>query len=98
MSMTISPDGTLLATFSRVGVIKLWDIANEFRLVWRLRDIEEINIEEFYCGQFTPDQQLVVAAGKLKDRFRWRPADNDNHLLPCPVKVIPGIRGSGYGY
>ena len=85
--MTLSPDGTLLATFSSVGFIKLWDVTNEFKMVRRLRDSRETNIEEFYCGQFVDSQELLVAGGKLKDRFRWSAQDEDNHIMPCPVKV-----------
>ncbi|KAI9321404.1 WD40-repeat-containing domain protein [Dichotomocladium elegans] len=86
--MSLSPDGTILATFSSVGVVKLWDISDEFKLLRRLRDLGEENIEEFYCGQFTTDQELIVVGGKLKDRFRWSSADEDNHILPCPVKIF----------
>ncbi|KAI9489101.1 WD40-repeat-containing domain protein, partial [Zychaea mexicana] len=86
--MTLSPDGTILATFSSVGAVKLWDVTNEFKMVRRLRDMSEDNIEEFYCGQFVDSQELLVAGGKLKDRFRWSAQDEDNHILPCPVKIF----------
>ncbi|KAI7852340.1 WD40-repeat-containing domain protein [Circinella umbellata] len=88
VGMTLSPDGTLLATFSSVGFIKLWDVTNEFKMIRRLRDSKEINIEEFYCGQFVDSQELLVAGGKLKDRFRWSAQDEDNHIMPCPVKIF----------
>lgn len=85
--MTLSPDGALLATFSTVGIVKIWDVTNEFNLLRRMRDLKEENIEEFYCGQFSPTQELIAAGGKLKDRFRWSVQDEDNHILPCPLKV-----------
>ncbi|KAI8137988.1 WD40-repeat-containing domain protein [Fennellomyces sp. T-0311] len=88
VGMTLSPDGTLLATFSSVGAIKLWDVTDEFKMVRRLRDAGEKNIEEYYCGQFVENQELLVTGGKLKDRFRWSAQDEDNHILPCPVKIF----------
>ncbi|KAI8140478.1 WD40-repeat-containing domain protein [Fennellomyces sp. T-0311] len=88
-SMTLSNDGTLLATFSNIGAIKIWDIENDFKLVRKLRDSEEVNIDEFYCGKFASDaQELLVTGGKLKDRHRWSAQDEDNHILPCPIKIF----------
>ncbi|KAG2223512.1 hypothetical protein INT45_000832 [Circinella minor] len=88
-SMTLSSDGTLLATFSNIGAVKIWDIENDFKLVRKLRDMEEENIDEFYCGKFASDtQELLVTGGKLKDRHRWSSQDEDNHILPCPIKIF----------
>ncbi|KAI7853079.1 WD40-repeat-containing domain protein [Circinella umbellata] len=88
-SMTLSSDGTLLATFSNIGAVKIWDIENDFKLVRKLRDMEEQNIDEFYCGKFASDtQELLVTGGKLKDRHRWSSQDEDNHILPCPIKIF----------
>ncbi|KAI7864499.1 WD40-repeat-containing domain protein [Spinellus fusiger] len=88
-SMTISPDGTLLATFSNVGAVKIWDIEDEFRLVRKLRDMEEAHIDEFYCGKFVSETQALMATGgKLKDRHRFSVQDEDNHILPCPIKIF----------
>ncbi|KAL0087782.1 WD40-repeat-containing domain protein [Phycomyces blakesleeanus] len=88
-SMSISPDGTLLATFSNVGAIKIWDIEDDFRMVRKLRDMEEMHIDEFYCGKFVSESQaLLVTGGKLKDRHRFSVQDEDNHILPCPIKVF----------
>lgn len=87
-SMNLSPDGALLATFSNIGAAKIWDIQDDFKLVRKLRDNEETQIDEFYCGQFvTENQELLVVGGKLKDRHRWSAQDEDNHILPCPIKV-----------
>ena len=86
--MTLSADGTMLATFSNIGAVKIWDVENEFKLIQKLRDPDEKNIDEFYCGQFTSDMQdHIVTGGKLKDRHRWSAEDEDNHILPCPIKV-----------
>ncbi|KAL0083572.1 WD40-repeat-containing domain protein [Phycomyces blakesleeanus] len=88
-SMCLSPDGTLLATFSNIGAVKIWDIADDFNLIRKLRDTEEKHIDEFYCGQFVSDSQnLLVTGGKLKDRHRWSVEDEDNHILPCSIKIF----------
>ncbi|KAI8099614.1 WD40-repeat-containing domain protein [Halteromyces radiatus] len=87
--LTLSPNGLLLATFSTIGSIKIWDIGNDLRMVRKLRDADEPNIDEFYCGQFVADApEIVVAAGKLKDRHQWSSEDEDNHILPCPIKIF----------
>ncbi|KAI9323473.1 WD40-repeat-containing domain protein [Dichotomocladium elegans] len=88
-SMTLSADGALLATFSNIGAVKIWDIENDFKLVRKLRDGDEQHIDEFYCGKFASDtQELIVVGGKLKDRHRWSTEDEDNHILPCPIKIF----------
>lgn len=84
--MTLSKDGTLLATFSSTGSIKIWDIQDDFKLLRKIRDSLEDQIDEFYCGQFIGD--CIITAGKLKDRHRWSVEDNDNHILPCPIKIF----------
>ncbi|ORX61626.1 WD40 repeat-like protein [Hesseltinella vesiculosa] len=87
--MTLSPDGTLLATFSSYGSVKVWDVNNDLKLFTKLRDREEDNIDEYYCGLFLPDApHLLAAAGKLKDRHRWCTDDEDNHIMPCPIKIF----------
>lgn len=88
VGMTLSEDGRVLATFSSVGSIGLYAVTKELRLLRRLRDPAETNIEEYWCGQFAGSRYLV-AGGKLKDRNRWSAADEDNHILPCPIKVSP---------
>ncbi|KAG1442240.1 hypothetical protein G6F56_011151 [Rhizopus delemar] len=86
-SMALSQDGAILATFSNIGAVKLWDIENDFALVHKLRDADEANIDEFYCGKFVGDGYMIVG-GKLKDRQRWSAEDDDNHILPCPIKIF----------
>ncbi|KAI9476240.1 MAG: WD40-repeat-containing domain protein [Benjaminiella poitrasii] len=86
-SMTLSADGTLLATFSNVGAIKIWDVMDDFQLLRKIRDHVEPQIDEFYCGQFL-EGGLLVSGGKLKDRHRWSAEDGDNHILPCPLKIF----------
>lgn len=86
-SMTLSDDGTLLVTYSNTGAVKIYDIQDSFRLIRKLRDTNEKHIDEFYCGAFAPDGLLAVG-GKLKDRYRWSDDDDDNHILPCDIKIF----------
>lgn len=86
-SMSLSEDGTMLATFSSIGSIKIFEAGNDFTLLRKLRDTEETQIDEFYCGAFTPNG-LMAVGGKLKDRHRWSEEDGDNHILPCDIKIF----------
>ncbi|KAG9303200.1 hypothetical protein G9A89_000735 [Geosiphon pyriformis] len=92
--MTLSPDGTMLVTFSNVGSAKIWD-TTDFRMIQKLRDTKflETQIDEFFVGRFTFDQTKLVVGGKLKDRLRWSAEDDDNHILPCPLKIFDVISG-----
>ncbi|RKP39842.1 WD40-repeat-containing domain protein, partial [Dimargaris cristalligena] len=90
--MTLSSDGTLLATCCNLGSVKIWDL-DSFSLVQKLRDTCETHIDEFYVAKFTPDQRHLIVGGKLKDRLRWSEADEDNHILPCPLKVFDVLTG-----
>ncbi|KAI8923196.1 WD40-repeat-containing domain protein [Entophlyctis helioformis] len=85
--MTLSPDGTMLVTFSNSGSACFWDL-DDFSLVQVLRDTKEEDIDELYVGRFTPNSRHLVVGGKLKDRQRWSEQDEDNHILPCPLKVF----------
>jgi hypothetical protein len=86
--MTLSADGTMLASLSNIGAIKIWDIEDDFQLLRKLRDEDEPHIDEYYCGKFiSASQGLIAAGGKLKDRHRWSAEDDDNHIMPCPIKV-----------
>jgi len=42
----------------------------------------------------------IVIAGKLKDRNKWSIEDDDNHILPCPLKVYINyfIKNNNYNY
>ncbi|KAI9599559.1 WD40-repeat-containing domain protein [Syncephalis fuscata] len=90
--MKLSPDGTMLATFCNVGCVKLWDL-EDWRLLRHLRDTEEPNIDEFYVGQFTPNQAHLIVAGKLKNRAFWSETDDDNHIMSTPIKIFDIVSG-----
>ncbi|KAJ1902600.1 hypothetical protein LPJ81_003518 [Coemansia sp. IMI 209127] len=90
--MSISPDGSMLATFGSTGQVNVWD-TETFECLTSLRDMSEPNIDEFFVGQFTPNSEYLIVGGKLKDRKRWSEADEDNHILPCPLKIFNVLTG-----
>ncbi|CAG8641079.1 11376_t:CDS:10, partial [Acaulospora morrowiae] len=90
--MTLSSDGTMLVTFCNVGSARIWD-TSDFKLIQKLRDTEEENIDEFFVGKFIPDQTRIAIGGKLKNRNLWSKDDEDNHILPCPLKIFDVISG-----
>nr|CAG8538252.1 328_t:CDS:10 [Entrophospora candida] len=94
--MVLSPDGTMLASFSNFGVIKIWD-TTELTMLQTMRDTEEKNIEEYYVGKFAPTHTHLIAGGKLKDRYKWEYKEEDNHILPCPLKIFDIITGKCVG-
>nr|CAG8568291.1 10419_t:CDS:10 [Entrophospora candida] len=94
--MILSPDGTMLATFCNIGCVRIWDV-NDFQMLQKLIDTEEKQIDEYYVGRFIPSQTHIVVGGKVKDRHKWSPADEDNHILPCPLKIFDVITGKCIG-
>ncbi|KAF9911170.1 hypothetical protein BX616_010648 [Lobosporangium transversale] len=90
--MVLSPDGTMLATFCNLGSVRLWDL-EDFSLLKTLRDFKEEHIDEFYVGTFVPDQTKILAGGKRKDRNNWSETDDDNNILPCPLKLFDILTG-----
>ncbi|KAG0346494.1 hypothetical protein BG004_001618 [Podila humilis] len=90
--MVLSPDGSMLATFCNLGSVKIWSL-DDYSLLKTLRDADEEHIDEFYVGTFSPDQTTLVVGGKLKDRNNWSEADEDNNILPCPLKIFDIITG-----
>ncbi|KAI8325369.1 WD40 repeat-like protein, partial [Martensiomyces pterosporus] len=90
--MALSLDGAMLATFGSSGQVHIWD-TDTFECLTTLRDSSEPNIDEFFVGQFTPNSEYLVVGGKLKDRKRWSEADEDNHILPCPLKIFNVLTG-----
>ncbi|CAJ0901244.1 3632_t:CDS:10 [Entrophospora sp. SA101] len=94
--MILSPDGTMLVTFCNIGCVRIWDV-NDFQMLQKLIDTEEKQIDEYYVGRFIPSQTHIVVGGKVKDRHKWSPADEDNHILPCPLKIFDVITGKCIG-
>jgi len=92
VGMVLSPDGEMLVTFSTIGTAKIWDVET-FDLIQTLRDADEEQIDEFFVGRFTPTMEHIVIAGKLKDRKKWSSEDDDNHILPCPLKIFDVVSG-----
>ncbi|KAJ2788627.1 hypothetical protein H4R20_007335, partial [Coemansia guatemalensis] len=90
--MALSADGSMLATFGSSASVHIWD-TETFKLLTTLHDRAEPNIDEFFVGQFTPSSEYLVVGGKLKDRKRWSEADEDNHILPCPLKIFNVLTG-----
>jgi WD40 repeat protein len=91
--MDLSADGQLLATVTTLGDIHIWDAA-DYTLLKTIRDTDEKNIDEYFVVRFTPDARCVYVAGKRKSRTRWDPRDDDNHVLPCHVKVFDVATGA----
>lgn len=92
VGIVLSPDGEMLVTFSTIGTAKIWDVET-FDLIQTLRDADEEQIDEFFVGRFTPSMEHIVIAGKLKDRKKWSTEDDDNHILPCPLKIFDVVSG-----
>ncbi|KAI8805036.1 WD40-repeat-containing domain protein [Cladochytrium replicatum] len=85
--MVLDDDGEMLATFCNTGTTKVWDM-DDFQMIQLLRDEEEDNIDEHYVGRFHPSEPYLVIGGKLKNRKRWSKKDDDNEIMPCPLKVF----------
>lgn len=87
-SMTLSENGLLLATYSIIGSIQIWHIEKKIELLRKLRDRDERNIDEFFCGNFIDDApELIITGGKLKHKHKWSEDHGDNQIMPCPLKV-----------
>lgn len=87
-----SHNGEMLASCSTIGNIQIYD-TKDWTLIQTLRDVEEKNIEEYYTLQFTPDDKKLFAAGKLKNRDVWDEDEDDNEILPCPIKLFDVVSG-----
>ncbi|KAJ3218650.1 hypothetical protein HDU67_004703 [Dinochytrium kinnereticum] len=85
--MKLSPCGGLLAAFSTTGQILLFNV-DTLELICTLKDDEEQNIDEFYCGQFVAGQPILIAGGKSKDRTQWSLDEDDSKIITCPIKVF----------
>lgn len=92
-SISLSQDGVLIASASTLGSLCIWD-SSSLQQIAEIRDREEPNIIDYYCVQFTPNSQYVLAGGKIKNRKHWSFNDNDNHILPCSVKLFDITTGN----
>ncbi|KAG0233487.1 hypothetical protein BGW42_007444 [Actinomortierella wolfii] len=90
--MILSPDGKMLVTFCNYGSAKIWSL-EDYSLLATLRDAKEEHIDEFYVGEFVPDQTKLLVGGKVKDRNNWSETDDDNNILPCPLKLFDVLTG-----
>ena len=97
--------GSVLASISTAGHVKLWQVSarrdRQWRLLRVLRDPAEGAIDEFFTGTFLGGagvgpggRALFAAAGKRKDRHRWDAEEGDNAVLPGQVKVFDAASGA----
>src|SRR5690606_37816767 len=68
-SMSLSQDGSLLATCSTLGTVRIFNTSTG-ELIQELRDENETQIEEYYVVKFTPDDKYIITGGKRKDRYK----------------------------
>jgi WD40 repeat protein len=86
--LRFSEDGRLMASASTAGTLKVWDVEEDWKELRTLRDLQESQLDEFYCLRFTPDARYLFAAGKRKDRESWSEVDDDNACLASPIKLF----------
>jgi streptogramin lyase len=68
-SVAYSPDGTKLATASRDGSVKIWDLANGHELI----AFRGHGSEDVHAVQFSPDGKKIASAGGNAIKI-WDPA------------------------
>eukprot|EP00002_Diphylleia_rotans_P024317 TRINITY_DN4797_c0_g1_i6.p1 TRINITY_DN4797_c0_g1~~TRINITY_DN4797_c0_g1_i6.p1 ORF type:complete len:526 (+),score=92.28 TRINITY_DN4797_c0_g1_i6:54-1631(+) len=86
--LTWSSDFRILATCSTFGTVRLWDVEDNFSLIKEIYDEQEGFIEEYYVAKFTPSDRHLVVGGKLKDGKIWDSDDDDNKIIPGPLKIF----------
>jgi WD40 repeat protein len=57
--MSWSADGSLLASASSLGTVRIWKV-DDWKMVKELKDKNETNIEEFFMAVFSPDGTKVI--------------------------------------
>lgn len=87
MAISSHAENSLLAAFNCFGNVKIYDLQT-FSLLASMSDSEESQIDEFFCGVFTPDGSHLIVGGKTKNRHLWSYQDDDNHILPCDIKIF----------
>ncbi len=92
--MAFSQDNppTLLATASTLGSVVVWG-TDRWDKIQELRDVAETRIECIFDVAFSPSGSHVITAGVLKDRHAWDQTDDDNAVVPSPIKVYNVVSG-----
>ncbi|KAG5455856.1 MAG: WD40-repeat-containing domain protein, partial [Olpidium bornovanus] len=89
--LELSPDNSVLAVFGSRPYISLYMALKPFSHIKNLRDEEETQIDDYYAATFSPNCRYIAAGGKHKDRNKWNEDEEDNKILPCPVKASLGL-------
>ncbi|KAJ3211968.1 hypothetical protein HDU82_004379 [Entophlyctis luteolus] len=86
--MILSPCGTLLLTFSLLGIIKVWDIENNFRMLVTLNDSADSSIaDEFYTGAFPILQDFLPDSPSKSARVVERVNSKTSKKSHVPLTV-----------
>jgi WD40 repeat protein len=86
-AMCVSHDGSMLASCSGNGTVKIFDL-NTLKEVMEYRDLGEKQIDEFFVVGFSRNDHFVVTGGKRKDRYKWEEKEKDNKIIDCPLKMF----------
>lgn len=47
--------------------------------------------------EWSDNGKYIIAAGKMKSRKKWNEDEDDNFIVPCPLKVITrNIRNNSF--
>eukprot|EP00033_Pygsuia_biforma_P001794 GCRY01002006.1.p1 GENE.GCRY01002006.1~~GCRY01002006.1.p1 ORF type:complete len:511 (+),score=145.03 GCRY01002006.1:162-1694(+) len=90
--LAFSPDGYMMASVSVLGSVRVWE-TETWTCLSEMWDLNEKNIEQFYCCAFAPNGKYIFAAGKTANRKRWEFDENDNECIPGAVKVFDLLTG-----
>eukprot|EP01114_Cavostelium_apophysatum_P022749 TRINITY_DN8336_c0_g1_i1.p1 TRINITY_DN8336_c0_g1~~TRINITY_DN8336_c0_g1_i1.p1 ORF type:complete len:617 (+),score=168.47 TRINITY_DN8336_c0_g1_i1:139-1989(+) len=86
-SMSWSNDASMLATVSNLGTVRIWN-TDDWQLLKEILDKSEKNIIDYYSVCFTPDDAKVIVGGRSKSRKKWSDAEEDNEVMPSPIKIF----------
>ena len=86
IGFAVSPDQTLLATFTSVGTAQLYSLtSSDFSLIATLQDPAETQISEYFTGHFF--SHFLIVGGRRKSLYAYSQTDLDNAILPCDMVV-----------